>query len=171
MRAKLIVGIVAMLTLATHRGYSESAVTDTKYIIGPIYGYIGGYPYGYGIYAGVNFPYYYGFSYTPYVVNTGYNPTYGAIAYSRVNDKFGYSWGSWDRSSASSNAVTGCGYDDCQGLVWVHGGCAAAVKSATTNTVTWAYAYARSSAESMALQACRSQKATDCMVRAWTCSF
>lgn len=117
----------------------------------------------------VTYPgYAYGYSFWDYVY---VRPLpYGAIAYSRSADKFGYSWGDWNRSSSESRAIYACGQADCVAVVWVQGGCAAAATRLEEGRLGWGYAPDLYRAKSNALTGCSTGAQGRCDVRAWVCS-
>jgi hypothetical protein len=158
---------------------SQPAVVD-NYTYPPYFyhGYWGRYPFGYGYfnylnyYPGYwNYPNWNGFSFFAYYNYQVRYSTYGAIAYSAKEDKFGWAWGSSDRSSASQAAQNYCTFDDCQPVAWVQGGCLTVTTSATNHSLNWAYSNTKSQARAASNRSCRDSGALDCVDRVFVCSY
>lgn len=110
----------------------------------------------------------YGYSFVNYYT---YRPLpYAAIAYSRSADKFGYSWGDWDRSRSEANALWACAEADCVSVVWVQGGCAAVSTRVAEGRLGWGYAVDLYRAKANALRGCRRGASGPCEIRAWACA-
>lgn len=158
---KVLLGIFLLLAFTT------SAKAHSL----PYFGY-----WGWGTGVVVTYPnYFYGYSfYNPYPVYPVYPiyiPTYGALSYSTKTDTVGQAWGYPSRDAASESAMRGCNASDCAPVVWVQGGCAAIATSAEGRNLGWAYAPSKYEARNRAMRGCRQGGHTDCVPRAWVCSF
>jgi hypothetical protein len=133
------------------------------------YPIIGGYwpwtYYGYAAYPPYGYSYYGDFFYQPRYA------TYGAIAFSPETFRYGLAWGEYSQSGAVYAALSYCGSDDCQPVVWVRGGCAAIARGTESNHVSWGYHSSRYGARSYAVRACKAAGGEGCRVLAWLCSW
>jgi Domain of unknown function (DUF4189) len=147
-------------------------------------GFVSGVPYGYGyVYPGawpldywVN-PFVNGFSFYPsYVYDYDHDySSFAAISYSGATNIFGYAFNAQSRYDAEIEANRRCGVADCRPVVWVQGGCAVVVTSASTRRLTWAYNSTVQGAQSWAQRMCANDGSphgvTDCVLRVWICSY
>jgi hypothetical protein len=91
---------------------------------------------------------------------------YGAIAISFDSGNIGYSYDYGDVGSAKNRAINGCGYGDCQSVVWFSNGCGA-VAYAPGGYWSWSYGRSRGAAQSSALGANRGSGA---YIVHWNCT-
>lgn len=142
-------------------------------------GFYNGYPISWGYVHYPNWPGNYwgnlawnGYSFYPYFNYQPYYQTYAVISYSSATDTWGSSWGQVSREMAAVTANSYCGHDTCRPVVWVQGGCASLMTSASTKRVSWGIGSSTSAASMAARNACvMGGQASDCAVRAWVCSY
>jgi hypothetical protein len=98
-------------------------------------------------------------------------PSYGAIAYGRTSQAFGFSF-SWEsESKAESVAMRNCGQhgDDCEVMVWFEHRCGA-VSSGGGTTAFWGVGDSDGEARADAQKKCQDGGGSDCAVQVSQCS-
>jgi hypothetical protein len=111
--------------------------------------------------------------YTHYDCGTPSTPaaSYGAIAYGRTSQAFGYShrWGS--EAKAESVAMQNCGQhgDDCEIMVWFENKCGAVVSGGGA-TAFWGLGNSENEAQADAQKKCQDGGGSDCEVQVSHCS-
>lgn len=169
-------------TVAPHGGHYHGHYRR-PFIYNGVYS---GYNYAYGWYPIVNgywnWPGYrpayflnpYGYTYYSYFQFQPMYQTFGAIAYSPSTGRYGFAYKAMNQGVAVQSAINFCGANDCTGVVWVQGGCAAIAKGESgieNSAVAWGYDANRYRARNYATNACRNAGHSNCKVLAWTCSY
>jgi hypothetical protein len=99
-------------------------------------------------------------------------PSFGAIAYGKASDAFGFSYG-WDnRSKAESVALENCAQhgSDCEVMVWFDRKCGAVAARSDHQYVYWGLGNSDSAARSIAMNECNKDHGPSCAVKVSKCS-
>jgi len=94
---------------------------------------------------------------------------YGAIAYSRITGRLGFSNKRDTRDEAEDEAIEACKSSDCEVIVWVDGSCGA-IATAQDGRVTWGLGNTAREAQINALQECQMPRRGICNVKGSICS-
>ena len=98
--------------------------------------------------------------------------SYGAIAYGRKSQAFGYSHG-WDsRTKAESVAMQNCGKygSDCEVMVWFERKCGAVAVPRGSTAAYWGLGNSDGEARSIAMGQCTRDNGRQCAVKVSHCS-
>lgn len=102
-------------------------------------------------------------------------PAYGAIAYDRVNDAWGYAFNKNSEDAASAFALQKCAEHGaaCEVMVTFSDACAAlaAGKQGTASIVASVISNTKEEAQSLAVTRCQALGGEGCEIRAWSCSY
>jgi hypothetical protein len=98
--------------------------------------------------------------------------TYGAIAFGRKSQAFGYSHG-WDsQAKAESVAMQNCGKHgtDCEVMVWFERKCGAVAVRSNSTAVYWGLGNSAAEAQRIAMDQCTKNNGQQCEVKVSHCS-
>jgi len=96
--------------------------------------------------------------------------SFGAIAYSKRSQHYGYATGKHSRRAAEDRALELCDRRDCKVEVWFKNNCAALATGSQGQIVGWAYNENEHRARERAIEECRNHDGRRCQVVVATCS-
>jgi len=96
--------------------------------------------------------------------------SFGAIAYSKRSQHYGYATGKHSRRAAEERELELCDRRDCKVEVWFKNNCAALATGSEGQIVGWAYNDRESRARDRALDECRDRNGHRCHIVVAACS-
>ncbi len=99
-------------------------------------------------------------------------PSYGAIAYGRKSQVYGYSYGWGDQDKAESVAMENCAKNgkDCEVMVWFDRKCGAVAARSDSTIAYWGLGDGAGAANSQAMSQCAKDGGKSCEVKVSHCS-
>jgi hypothetical protein len=100
-------------------------------------------------------------------------PSFGAIAYGKASDAFGFSFGWNSQAKAESVALRNCAQhgSDCEVMVWFDRRCGAVAARGDHKCVYWGLGNSARAAQNVALTQCTKDHGPTCAVKVSQCSW